>query len=144
MTEEERGRHYSHRTAAAIVVAIGLLAALAGTAVALTFSSLDLEKMELFGSDSADTDFSTTSFDVKLKGQDKMEVDLTIENMGSSTHHANVTVQVRNTTDAVLAESTKSTGAVASGDTYSDKWKFDQTDLANDYDDVFFWIDQSS
>lgn len=135
---------FSHRTAAAIVVVVALVAAVAGTATALSFSSLDVQAFELFGSDSSDTDLSITSFEVKVKGEDKVSVDLSAKNQDTTTHRANVTVQVRDSTDAILAEETKATGALAGGGTFSDKWKFDQTDLAVEYDDVFLWIDQSS
>lgn len=133
-----------HMRAVAVVGAVALVSAVVGTGAALTFTQVEAPSFDLFGAPTTDTAFAVTGMQVRLQGEDKVNVKLTLENLESAPHSANVTVQVRDEDDAVLAEATKSTGTVDGGASFRDTWRFQQPDLARDYDDVFLWVDQTS
>lgn len=139
-----RNRLSFHGKAVAAVSAVALMSAVAGTATALRFTSLETEAFDLFGAPTSDTAFAVTHLDVQLQGEDKIRVKVVAENQGSSPHSADVTVQLRDETDNVLAEGTEATGSVDGGQSVQVKWRFQQPDLARAYDDVFLWFDQTS
>lgn len=133
-----------HGKAVAAIGAVTMVSAVAGTATALQFTSLEAPAFDLFGARTEDTAFSVTDLQVRLQGQDKVTVKVTAQNREAAAHAANVTVQLRDEADAVLVEATKATGSVGAGESFRDTWRFQQSDLARDYDDVFLWFDQTS
>ncbi len=123
-----------------------LIAALAvmGTAVALTQNALPFELLELWNTQYQTTDFSITTFDTKPQGRNKLTIDITLANNDVSTHHANVTVYILNTTGDELANQTAATGAVAGGGTWSNSFVFNLANVVNDYENSLVVVDQSS
>lgn len=134
-----------HKKALAVVVGLAVVSGIAGTAAALTLTSLETQNITLFGSQSDDSNFNIQSYDTKVKGKQKVDVDLTVHNTDTSNaHRANVTVQVLNATDAVLAEATKDTGSVAADTSLDMTFNFQDTNLAETYDETFIVVDDSS
>lgn len=133
-----------HKKAVAVVVGIAVLSGVAGTAAALTLTSLSVERISLFDSRTDDSNFNVDSYDTQVKGKDKVSVDVTVSNTDTTEHAANVTVQVLNETDAVLSEETKATGLVAGGDAVSFAYDFQQAGLASDYESSFIVVEDSS
>lgn len=108
-------------------------------------TTLDVDKISLFDSQTADSDFSITSYDTTVIGQDSVDVSVTLSNTDTANaHEADATVQLVDSTGAVLAESTKQTGSVAASGTYSTTYSFTQTDLATNYEETFVIVDQTA
>lgn len=134
-----------HKKALTVVVGLAVVSGIAGTAAALTLSSLETQNITLFGSQTQDSKFNIKSYDTKVKGKQKVDVDLTVHNTDTSnTHRANVTVQLLNATDAVLTEKTKDTGDVAADTSLDMTFSYEQADLPENYDETFIVVDDSS
>lgn len=125
------------------LLATGALLGSMGTVAALSTTGLATEKITLLSGEVADSDFIRQSYDTQVKGQQKVDVDLTLENTDSTSHSANVTVQLLDSSGAILVESTKQTGSIAGGDTYSDRWTFQADNLTSQYAETYIIIDQT-
>jgi hypothetical protein len=134
----------SKRRIIATVFIVGLVIGTAGVATALTQTSLNTQQLSLFDSQTADSDFSITSYDTTITGEDSVTVDLTLNNTDSAAHEADVTVQLVDSTGTVLVEETQVTGSVAGGASTSTTYTFSQTGLAANYEETFIVVDQTS
>lgn len=132
-------RKISTRTAALL-----LFVAILGTALALTITPFQIEKINLFGTQIQDTDFSLQEYNTKVKGKNRVDITLTIKNEDTAPHFANVTVQLLDTAGDVILEQTAATGEVLGGDSWTHTFVFQQTGLVEAYDSSLVIIDQSS
>lgn len=133
-----------NRRAVVAVFVVGLVVGSAGIAAALTMTDLGTEQISLFSSGTSDSDFTIQSYDTMVTGTDSVDVALTLDNAGSSAHNASVTVQLLDSSGAVLTESTQETGSVAAGETFSTIYSFEEPDLATQYEETFIVVDQSA
>jgi uncharacterized lipoprotein YmbA len=106
--------------------------------------SLPTQRVGLWSGQVAGTDFTITEFDVKYKGPNKIVVTVTVKNEGTSTHSAEVTVQLLDSQGNVILEETKATGDVAAGGTWIGEYAFVKTNLVSEYDRPFVVIEQLS
>lgn len=134
-----------HRKAIVVVAGVSILSGIAGTAAALTLTSLDTQQISLFDSQTADSNFNIQSYDTKVKGKEKVDVDLTLKNTDTNaSHRANVTVELLDASGTTLDNATKATGSVAADDTIDMTFSFQQSGLAEDYEETFIVVDDSS
>lgn len=127
----------------AVLVVLLLLSSTAGVVVGLSITSLSTQKASLFASNTSASDFTIASFDTKVQGFDQVDVDVTLENTDTTTHAANVTVEVVNETSGTVVSDTQSTGDVNGGNTVTLKFSFQESDLADRYDSVNVIVDQT-
>ncbi len=138
------GLKQNRRIVVAVFV-VGLVIGSAGVAAGLSMTTLDIEKISLFDSQTADSDFSITSYDTTVTGADSVDVAVTLDNTDTANaHEADVTVQLVDSNGEVIAESTQQTGNVTGGGSYSTTYSFTGTDLASDYEETFIVIDQTN
>lgn len=121
-----------------------IVLAVAGTAFALTQNALPTEMLELWNTQYQSTDFSITTFDTNLQGNNKLTIGLTLTNNDVSAHYANVTVILLNATGDEILNQTQATGSVAGGGTWSYSFVFNQANIVNDYENSMVVVDQSS
>ena len=135
----------SNRRIVAGIFVVGLVIGSAGVAAGLSMTTLDVDKISLFDSQTADSDFSITSYDTTVTGQDSVNVSVTLSNTDTvNAHQSDATVQLVDSTGTVLAESTKQTGSVTASGTYSSTYSFTQTGLASNYEETFVVVDQTA
>ena len=135
----------SNRRIVAGIFVVGLVIGSAGVAAGLSMTTLDVDKISLFDSQTADSDFSITSYDTTVTGQDSVDVSVTLNNTDSvNAHEGDATVQLVDSTGTVLAESTQQTGSVAGGGSFSTTYSFTQTGLASNYEETFVVVDQTA
>jgi hypothetical protein len=133
----------SGRRVIVLVLVIGLAIGSVGVVAGLSIGQLP-EKIEVWNSQSQDTDFNIQTSDTDVKGQDRVDVSTEIKNQDSSAHDANVTVQLLNAGGDILIEETKTTGSVSGGGTVNLNYKFSQSNLAENYDKTFIVVDQTA
>lgn len=126
---------------ALVVVALVLVVSTAG---AVTSGTLSVDKLSLFSSETAESDFDVDHKDTTVRGFGKLAVDMTLVNGDSSSHSANVTVQLLDSNGDVIATQSKETGTVAGGDSFSGTWTFQRPGLLMNYESSRIIVDQQS
>ena len=127
------------------LAAILVVASCFATAAALTIYSTQVERINIWGGQIQDTDFSITELSTKIKGKHRIDISITIKNEdATNVHSANVTIQLLDSNGDILVEQTVSTGDVAAGGTWSYTFNFHQTNLVSQYDSPFVIIRQTS
>jgi hypothetical protein len=125
------------------VIAILLLSTII-TVSALTIYSSTIEKINIWGGQIQDTDFTLDSTSSKVKGQNKVEVTIEVTNSDSvDPHEADVTVQLLDSSGDLLIEETKSTGSVAASATWTSMYILILTDLVSLYDAPYVIVYQT-
>ncbi len=124
--------------------ALLLVLSVAGTALALTQTTLTTELIEIFTTSYGTTDFSITDFNTKPQGNNKITIDVTVKNNGGAAHYANVTVNLINATGDEFLNLTQATGSVAASGSITLSFIFTQANVVPDYQDSQIIIDQSS
>ncbi len=133
------------RTIGVRLAVLLVVVAVAGTALALTQTTLTTELIEIFTTQYGTTDFSVASFDTKPQGNNKLTIDITLDNNdGANPHYANVTMNLINATGDEFLNSTQATGSVAASGSWSYSFVFNQANVVPDYQDSQIIIDQSS
>ncbi|MEE9237771.1 MAG: hypothetical protein V3U52_08300 [Thermoplasmata archaeon] len=126
------------------VAALLLVLSVAGTAFALTQTTLTTELIEIFNTQYGTTDFSITDFATKPQGNNKLTIDVTVQNTGGAVHYANVTVNLINATGDEFLNLTLATGSVAASGSIMLSFIFNQANVVPEYQDSQIIIDQSS
>ena len=134
----------SGRRVIVLVLIVGLVIGSAGVVAGLSMTNLNPEKIELWDSQAQDTNFNIQTYDTDVKRQDRVDVTTEVKNQDTSTHEANVTVQLLDSSGNILIEETKATGSVSSGSTAKLNYQFTQSNLAEEYDKTFIVVDQTS
>ncbi len=137
-----------HRRSLVLIAAVTVISAMAGTATALTVdtATLETEVVSLFSGQTQQSELTVKAYETKFKGKKKIDVSVTLHNPSSSTsaHEGNVTVQLLDANDAVIAEATKATDSLDPGTDQDLSYSFSQANLVEQYDETFIVIDQSS
>lgn len=125
---------------------VGLLVVLSivATAVAFTIADLPTEKLSFFEATIEETDFEVTEFELEIEGKNRIEVAVTLKNVGTVAHQAEVTLQALDADGNVLVEQTLSTGSVAAGATRLLDFVLTKDSLSTDLASVFLIVDQVS
>lgn len=145
MKETSSSTMKSGRRVIALVLVVGLVIGSAGVVAGLTMTSLSVEQVQLWESQSGDTDFNIQAYDTKVKGQDKIDVATELKNTDTSgAHEADVTVQLLNANGDIIANETQATGSVSGDGTVNLDYKFSDTNLAEKYDKTFIVVDQTA
>lgn len=132
------------RNALVIALIVGLVIGGTGVAAALTFTDLNTEKISLFGADTASSDLNIKSQDTSVYSEDRMVVRLTAENTDADNpHEADVTVQILDSSDNVVAKMTKP-ASVAAGSQQALTFDFNEPGVAQDYQRTYIVVDQTS
>ncbi len=119
--------------------------AVAGTAFALTQTTLTAEQIELFKTQTSVTDFSVSSFTSTPSGDNDLTIDLNLDNDDAGgAHQANVTVNIMDSTGDEIANLTLATGSVAASSLVSLQFVFAQANIVPDYDSAQIVVKQSS
>lgn len=127
-----------------VAVLLSVLA-VAGTAFALTQTTLTTEFLEIFTTQYANTDFSIASFDTKPQGNNKLTIDITFDNSDAvNPHFANVTVNLINATGDEFLNLTLATGSVAASGSVALSFVFNQANVVPNYQDSQILVAQSS
>lgn len=130
-----------------LVAGIAVLSGIAGTATALTLdaSTLSAEKISLFSGQTEDSDLTIQAFDVQVKGKERIDVRVTVENPSQSAqpHRGNVTVQLLDGQDHVVGDDTKATGSLSPDEEERLTYTFEGPDVVVDYEETFIVVDQS-
>ncbi len=127
-----------------VAVLLSVLA-VAGTAFALTQTTLTTEFLEIFTTQYANTDFSIASFDTKPQGNNKLTIDITFDNSDAvNPHFANVTVNLINATGDEFLNLTLATGSVAASGSVALSFVFNQAYVVPNYQDSQILVAQSS
>jgi hypothetical protein len=134
----------SGRRVIVLVLVIGLAIGSVGVVAGLSIGQLP-EKIEVWNSQSQDTDFNIASYDADIKREDRIDVTTEIKNQDtSSAHEGNVTVRLLDSNGDILIEKTKPTESVSSDSTVKLDYQFTQSNLADNYDRTFIEVDQTS
>ncbi len=127
------------------LAALLLVLSVAGTTLALTQTTLTTEIIEIFNTNYAASNFTIQSFKTKPQGNNKLIIDITLDNQDSgSAHQANVTVNLINATGDEFMNLTLATGSVAASGSVALNFVFNQANVVTDYQDSQVIIDQSS
>lgn len=137
-------RQKRKRTISVRLASVLLVLAVAGTAVALTQTTLPAELLDLWNTQYQPTDFTLTAFDTKPQGANKLTIDITLTNTDVAPHYANVTLYLLNSTGDEILNQTVATGAVAAAGTWINSFVFNQAGIVNDYEGSLVVVDQSS
>ena len=146
---EQKSKNKRRRGLPIPIVLIVLLGTNVAIVAALTIYALTVQKINLFGGQYQDTQFSITSWDTKIKGKNKVTVDVTVKNTDSSAHVADVTVQLLDSSGNIIniggdMESTQSTGSLAGGASVTLTFTFMGTGLVSQYDSPLVIVKQTS
>ncbi|MEE9181648.1 MAG: hypothetical protein V3U33_03670 [candidate division NC10 bacterium] len=142
--EKVKPRRSKRMVSARFAVVLSILV-FAGTAFALTQTTLPNEVLEIFNTNYVASDFSIASFTTKPQGGNKLTIDITLDNQdGVSAHQANVTVNLINATADEFLNLTLATGSVAASGSVSLSFVFNQANVVANYQDSQVVIDQSS
>lgn len=127
-------------------VALLMVLSVAGTALALTITSLAAEEISLAESAYAASDFTVTDFDTTIVDKNEVQIYFEVTNGDSVAHFANVTVALLGSSGDVIAGASQvqATGSVAASGAYSTTLTFAVTGVVAAYSSVFIVIDQSS
>ncbi len=119
--------------------------AVAGTAYALTQTTLTAEQIEIFKTQTLGTDFTVSSFTSTPSGSRKVDIVLNLDNDDTvNPHQANVTVNLLNATGGEIASLTKDAGSVPASGQVTLTFKFNQADLVANYETAQIVVNQSS
>ncbi len=119
--------------------------AVAGTAYALTQTTLTAEQIEIFKTQTLGTDFTVSSFTSNPSGTRKIKIELNLTNDDTvNPHQANVTVNILNSAGDEIANGTKATGSVAASGWVFLSFNFNQANLVADYESAQIVVKQSS
>ncbi len=119
--------------------------AIAGTAYALTQTTLTAEQIEIFKTQTLGTDFTVSSFTSTPSGTRKVDIVLKLDNDDTvNPHQANVTVNLLNATGGEIANEALATGAVAALGQVTLTFKFNQANLVAEYESAQIVVKQSS
>ncbi len=119
--------------------------AIAGTAYALTQTTLTAEQIEIFKTQTLGTDFTVSSYTSTPSGARKVDIVLNLDNDDAGgAHQANVTVNLLNATGGEIANITKATGVVAASGQVTLTFKFNQVNLVAEYESAQIVVKQSS
>lgn len=136
-----------HRRGLVMVVAATVVSAAAGTATALTVETqtLDTERISLFSGQTGDSDLTIQAYDVQVKGKERIDVRVTIQNPSQSQapHRGKVTVQLLDPRDEVIAKTTKATQSLDPDETQRLRYRFTGPDLVESYEETFIVVDQT-
>lgn len=126
--------------ALALVLAVSLPVSVA---VALTMNTLS-ERLGLWQASFPGTDFTLQSFSISPKGPNRVDVPLTLRNTDTaSAHTAEVTVQLLDASENIIAEQTQSTGSVAANGTWSYTFTFTGGGITSQVQSVMIIVRQT-
>ncbi len=143
---ERRRRARRRATRISLRLAVLLVSlAIAGTAYALTQTTLTAEQIEIFKTQTLGTDFTVSSFTSTPSGTRKVDIVLKLDNDDTvNPHQANVTVNILNSTGGEIATLTKDAGSVAASGQVTLTFKFNQPNLVAEYESAQIVVKQSS
>ncbi len=143
-SEKIKPRRGKRMVSVRLAVLLSVLA-VAGTAFALTQTTLTAEQIELFNSQSAVTDFTVSSFTSTPSGDNDLTIEVILDNDDTgSAHFANVTVNIMNSAGDEIANQTLATGSVAASGQVTLTFTFAQANIVPDYDSAQIVVKQSS
>lgn len=132
------------RNALVVALIVGLVIGGTGVAAALSFTSLNTEKVSLFGAETASSDLTVSSQDSTVYSEDRIVVRLTAENTDAdNAHEANVTVQILDSSGNVVAKMSKP-ASVSAGSRQALTFDFNEQGVAQDYQRTYIIVDQTS
>ena len=144
MTNRRRRRREPRRTSLLLATLL-VTVSVAGTAFALTQTTLLENLIELFRSQPQPTNFTVAILESTPEGDDQLTIDITVQNSDAlDTHFANVTVNLLNATGAVIDSQTQATGAVAPSGTVVLKYVFLQANIVSNYQSAQIIVRESS
>ncbi len=126
------------------LTALLLVLSVAGTALALTQTTLTTELIDIFTSQYGNTAFSITDFATKPQGNNQLTINVTVQNNDAVAHYANVTVNLINATEDEFLNSTQATGSVAASGSITLSFIFTQANVVSDHQNSQIIINQSS
>ena len=138
MLERQRAK----RVVSLWVVVLLVILAVATTAVGILTAGVTIQKLSLFEANFEATDFDLTEFELEIEGRNRIEVELVLTNTDSTSHEAEVTVQILDAGGDVILGVTKSTGIVLAGEDWESEFVFVSTDLVDSFEDVLIVVDQ--
>ena len=143
---ESRRRARRRTTRVSLRLAVLLVSlAVAGTAYALTQTTLTAEQIELWKSQTLGTDFTVSSFVSSPSGDNDLKIELKLDNDDTvNAHQANVTVNIMNSTGDEIANLTLATGSVPASGQVSLTFDFNQANLVAEYESAQIIVKQSS
>ena len=111
-----------------------LLALTTSGATAIAIKTLSVEQIDVFGGSIQGTSFNVTETASKLKGKNKVVIDMTVQNTDpANTHSATIEIQLVDNTGNLLIENSMLTGTVAASGTWTYSWTFEQPGLVEAY-----------
>lgn len=127
-----------------LVATLALFTGVAGTAAALTLTSLDVDRIGLWKASTNAPDIRMEGHDANVKAKDQVDVQVSLSNTDSAeAHEGNVTVQLLDSSGAILVEETKATGSIKADGKHKLDYTFDKSNLAADWAETFAVVDQS-
>lgn len=143
--ENPLSRSSYHTKAVAVIAAIALVSGLAGTAAALSLTSMDVDVIGLWQADTSAPDIRVEGHDASVLGKAKVDVTVNLHNTDTANaHEGNVTVQLLDGSGTVLVEDTKPTNSMGPDATLTIDYAFTQAHLAVEWSETFAVVDQSS
>ncbi len=141
-----RARRRGRTTKVSLRLAVLLVSlAIAGTAYALTQTTLTAEQIEIFKTQTLGTQFTVSSFTSTPSGSRKVDIVLKLDNDDTvNPHQANVTVNILNSTGGEIVNKTLATGAVAASGQVTLTFKFNEVNLVAEYESAQIVVKQSS
>ena len=118
-----------------------LLVAVVACAVAV---QVVVEKLGLWRGVVAAPHFTLVELSTTIRGLNRVDVKVTLRNTDTSTHSANVTVQLLDRDGEVVAEQFQLTGDVAGGAEWSYVFVFKEKGIVERYDSVLVVVRQLS
>ncbi len=137
-----RARAISLKLASLLVVL-----AVAGTALALTITSLTAEDFTFYDQANVEGDFTVTAQSWDIIDKNSIDISVTVTNGDSgAAHFANITVMLLDGAGDLVASGslTIATGSVAASGTDVNVFSYDVAGIVAAFVDVFIEIDQSS
>lgn len=135
----------------ALLVMILILASTSvSLVVALTINNLTAEQFSLFAGQVSDSDFVIDNISTDFVSSNKVRVKLTIRNSDASTHSANVTVTMLNSTGDMISiggvdmVESQLTGDISGSGTTDLTFNFEAIALVSEYESNFIEIRQLS
>lgn len=128
-------------------VAFSLIAAsvLVSSVVALTITTVAVQRLELFGNSVSSTDLTVTALASQIKGKNRVDTTLTVRNDDAGAGHlADITVQLLNASGDLLSEQTQAAVSFAAGETKTlPVFSMGQTNIGSDYASTLVLINQT-
>ncbi|MEE9593197.1 MAG: hypothetical protein V3W28_06430 [Thermoplasmata archaeon] len=143
-SEKIKPRRRKRMVSARFAVLLAVLA-VTGTAFALTQTTLSTELIELWKSQTAATDFTTSSFVSTPSGDNDLKIEIKLDNDDAgSAHQANVTVNILNAAGDEIANLTQATGSVPASGQAAMTFEFNQANIVPNYETAQIVVKQSS